>query len=187
MHLSTSTSWIGIDPSARSSGLAIITEGEVPIVYRVSPKNLRGAERLAFIRNEFVRFVSPLISGTPIACIEGPSLHSQNKADTLGQVRGIYLLALTDLNAEITVVAPTALKKFATKNGMASKDRMVNAAYAKWHLHLGDDEADAAWLAQLAYSLTTNKVDTREQLEVISGIRSPKTKPVVRFKHKTNV
>lgn len=157
------------------------------MVHRISPKNIRGAERLAFIRNEFVKFVSPRLQETLIACIEGPSLHSQNRADTLGQVRGIYLLALMDFNAEITVVPPTALKKFATKNGMASKERMIKAAYSKWNLCLCDDEADAVWLAQLAYSLTTNKVDTREQLEVISGIRSPKTKPVVRFRHRTNI
>jgi Holliday junction resolvasome RuvABC endonuclease subunit len=186
MPQDTSTLWIGIDPSATSTGIAFISEGKLSVV-RVQPRDLRGSARLAFLRNRFNREFELNKQDTIYACIEGPAFDACNKADTLGQVRGIFLLALEDAGATITVVPPTTLKKFATKHGNASKESMIAAAYTKWHRCLQEDEADAAWLAQLAFSLSTNNVDTRAQLEVLSGIRSPKTKPVVRFKHKTNV
>jgi len=186
MVTDTSTLWIGIDPAATSTGIAFIHEDRL-IVTRIIPRDLRGSARLAFLRNEFNKAFNPHKQPTIYACIEGPALSACNRADTLGQVRGIFLLTLEDIGANITVVQPTALKKFATKHGNASKEKMIIAAYNKWHRYLQEDEADAAWLAQLAFSLSTNNVDTRAQLEVLYGIRSPKTKPVVRFKVKMNI
>lgn len=186
MHQEASTLYIGIDPSATSTGIAFI-HNEKLWVTRIIPKNIYGSTRLAFLRNTFITQCNRYEPNKVFACIEGPALHACNRADTLGQVRGIFLLSLEDIKANITVVTPTALKKFATKHGNASKENMIAAAYNKWHRYLQEDEADAAWLAQLAFSLTTNNVDTRAQLEVLSGIRSPKAKPVVRFKVKTNI
>jgi Holliday junction resolvasome RuvABC endonuclease subunit len=183
----TSTIWLGVDPSATSTGLALITPELRLHTTTIRPKELREGSRLKFIQDALLEFVHTYSACKIYACVEGPSLDSQNQADKLGQVRGVILATLANLTASVTVVPPTTLKKFATKSGSADKDDMIDAAYSKWKTCLKNDEADAAWLAQLAYSLMTNKVDTREQLEVISGIRSPKTKPVVRFKHKTNV
>jgi Holliday junction resolvasome RuvABC endonuclease subunit len=186
MQSDTSTLWIGIDPAATSTGLAFIHHDRLSVV-RVQPRDLRGSARLAFLRNRFNQAFEQNKQPVIYACIEGPAISACNRADTLGQVRGIFLLALEDVGATITVVSPTTLKKFATKRGNASKEGMIKAAYVKWGRYLQNDEADAAWLAQLAFSLSTNTVDTRAQLEVLSGIRSPKTKPIIRFKVKTNV
>jgi Holliday junction resolvasome RuvABC endonuclease subunit len=186
MNQEASTLCIGVDPSATSTGIAFL-HNEQLLVTHIMPKKLCGAPRLAFLRNAFVEQCDKYTVDKIFACIEGPALSACNRADTLGQVRGIFLLSLEDIKATITVVQPTTLKKFATKHGNASKENMITAAYNKWHRYLQEDEADAAWLAQLAFSLSTNKVDTRAQLEVLSGIRSPKVKPVVRFKHKINI
>jgi Holliday junction resolvasome RuvABC endonuclease subunit len=142
---------------------------------------------LKFIQDGLLAFISRKEIQKLSACVEGPSLESLNQADTLGQVRGVILVTLENLGADVVIVPPTTLKKFATRSGSADKADMIKAALIKWKVILKDDAADAAWLAQLAYSLTTNKIDTREQLEVISGIRSPKAKPVLRFKRKTNI
>jgi Holliday junction resolvasome RuvABC endonuclease subunit len=183
----TSTLWIGVDPSAQSTGLAIITPELTLVTTTIRPKELRMGARLKFIQDGLLEFIHKQKVRKITACVEGPSLDSTNQADTLGQVRGVVLVTLENLGAEVTIVQPTTLKKFATRSGAADKEDMINAAFKKWNVALNNDAADAAWLAQVAYSLMTNKIDTREQLEVISGIRSPKTKPVLRFKQKTNV
>jgi Holliday junction resolvasome RuvABC endonuclease subunit len=187
MDQTPSTIWLGIDPSATSTGLAIITPDLGLRTETIRPKELRGGKRLKHHQDALLNFVREHKEKRILACIEGPSLDSTNKADTLGQVRGVFLVTLENLGAEVTVVQPTTLKKFATRSGSSDKEDMVKAAFSKWNVMLKDDAADAAWLAQIAWSLMTNKVDTREQLEVISGIRSPKEKPVVRFKVKINV
>jgi Holliday junction resolvasome RuvABC endonuclease subunit len=187
MNQTTSTLWVGVDPSATSTGLAVITPELTLATTTIRPKELRLGARLKFIQDELLAFVKNQNIQRIYSCIEGPSLESTNQADTLGQVRGVILVTLENLGAVVTVVPPTTLKKFATRSGSADKEDMIAAAFTKWNVVLKDDAADAAWLAQLAYSLTTNKIDTREQLEVISGIRSPKAKPVLRFKRKPNV
>jgi len=183
----TSTLWLGVDPSATSTGLALITQELVLVTTTIRPKELRMGARLKFIQDGILKFSREHPVKNIYACVEGPSLDSTNQADTLGQVRGVVLVTLENLGADVTIVQPTSLKKFATRSGSADKKDMINAAFKKWNVMLNDDAADASWLAQVAYSLMTNKIDTREQLEVISGIRSPKTKPVLRFKKQTNV
>ena len=187
MDQTTSTWWVGIDPSATSTGLAIITPELVLLTTTIRPKELRAGKRLKFLHDAILEFVNKKQACDIHACIEGPSYDSVNQADTLGQVRGVVLLTLEILKAKVTVVPPATLKKFATRCGSSDKDDMIKAAKNKWNVALNNDAADAAWLAQMAYSLMTNKIDTREQLEVISGIRSPKSKSVLRFKKKTNV
>lgn len=187
MNQTTSTLWVGVDPSATSTGLALITPELTLTTTTIRPNELRLGPRLKYIQDKLLEFVKDKDIQDIFACVEGPSLESTNKADTLGQVRGVVLVTLENLGAVVTVIPPTTLKKFATRSGSADKEDMIKAAFHKWNVTLKDDAADAAWLAQLAYSLMTNKIDTREQLEVISGIRSPKAKPVLRFKRKPNV
>ena len=140
----------------------------------LKPGNRRGVERLAYIRDAFK---SRLLEVPTHACIEGPSLYSVNRADDLGQLRGVFLLLLYDMNIPTTVVPPSSLKKFATGNGNASKERMVKSACKTFSLDVeSDDIADALWLAQLAKGLCGDCPVTRKQMEVISGIRNPKTK-----------
>lgn len=49
------------------------------------------------------------------------------------------------------------VKKFACGKGNANKDMMVLAAKKKWDLYLGEDEADARWIAETAYAENCNK------------------------------
>jgi len=138
---------------------------------------VKDVERLAYIRNHVKIFIDTH-GPCAHACIEGPSHGSTNRADDLGQLRGVLLLSLHDLKIPTTVIPPTVLKKFGARRGDASKEKMLKAAEQEFGILLGtqDDMADALWLAQLARALTEDIKLTRPQLEVVYGIRNPKPK-----------
>lgn len=173
MDKTTSRIYAGIDPSLRSTGIAIIGP-ETTMISTIKPKKLRGVERLQYIRNT----LNTQIIGCNSACIEGPALYAVNRADDIGQLRGVILVALADAGIPVQIIPPTSLKKFATGYGNATKEQMIIAAKTKSKVEiLGDDEADAYWLALLAQGLhePTSSL-TRYQFDVISGIRTPRIK-----------
>jgi len=172
--------YIGIDPSTRGTGIAIlsVTEGSLhQQTLRIALKE-DGPALLYLQCNVFKNFIrdarchNDKIVGI---CIEGPSLNSTNRADALGQVRGAYnLFCMQEFwpSAYPKEVPPTSLKKFFVGNGTASKAEMKEAATARgWDVR-SDDEADAAGLAELARALVDNDmVLTRKQLEAVKSIR----------------
>jgi Holliday junction resolvasome RuvABC endonuclease subunit len=174
MIIEASSLHLGVDPSATSTGIAILGLDTEPKTVLIRPKNLRGPDRLVFIRDELLNFLDKYLSNPIKSCVEDFSYKSINKADTLGQVRGIILLTLADLKIPIVMVAPKSLKKFGAKSGDASKEQMIIAAHNKWGIYCTDDEADALWLAQLSAALNGAKIENRKQMEVIHGIRNPK-------------
>jgi Holliday junction resolvasome RuvABC endonuclease subunit len=172
--------YLGIDPSPTKTGLSLILDDNDLLDTRivlVVPKGLTGTPRIRYTRDA----VKDFIQGIPetFAAIEGPSVYSVNQADKLGQLRGALLLFLEDLPAPTVIIPPSTLKKFATSNGGASKEKMKDAAYDLWNQRMTDDEADAAWLSFLAYAHFSPEplhALTRAQIEVIRGIRTPKAK-----------
>ncbi len=174
MHTSRSRFYLGIDPSLTSTGLVIIGQDRLHI-HRIQPRKLRGVERLAYIEDDVIGGVHAL-GGSWFAAIEGPSLHSTNRADDLGQLRGVLLMFLHRKKIPTLIVPPTTLKKYGTTRGNASKTKMIEAAERDANRKMQSDEADAYWLAHLcwAYHGTTYErptVLTRAQVEVLSGIR----------------
>ena len=71
----------------------------------------------------------------------GPQLA---KAVRLGE---IFRNGLDQLGMSWSNVAPSTLKKFATGNGRASKEQMIEAARERWPMCPNNDEADAFHLA----------------------------------------
>lgn len=176
------TRFVGIDPSAQSTGIAVLgIDGEVIDTACIIPRKLREQDRLLFLRDGLREVLSQHVPvyGMSTACIEGPALKAINKADTLGQVRGVFLVALADFKIHATVIQPTMLKKFATRSGAAQKDAMIAAALYRWpyldSTKINDDIADALWLAHIAHSLLTDKVHTRKQAEVILTLKEDST------------
>ena len=171
------SSYIGIDQSLRSTGIAVIRNEEIHFNLIQPEDSIKEVERLAYIRNEIKDFLN---SYGPYAhaCIEAPSYDSTNRADDLGQLRGIILLALYDWEIPATTIPPSVLKKFGARHGNASKENMIKYAEAEFNVKLGhqDDIADALWLAKLAKALNEDIILTRPQLEVVYGIRNPKPK-----------
>jgi len=163
--------YVGVDPSATSSGLALVC-GVTCEVYLVKPpKGCLGPARLAYHRDALRAFVRGRgIAGT---CIEGASHGSSSQGDKLGQVRGVYELALRDLGCVALEVPPQSLKKFASGSGGATKERMLKTARERWPEidFRTDDLADAMWLAEFARALTEKPENLRRcQLEAIRGV-----------------
>jgi Holliday junction resolvasome RuvABC endonuclease subunit len=181
MH-TTKTRWqyyLGIDPSAQSSGLALIAlQDGIPkrrdCVTITPPSDLRGAARLHYIFEKSRSFLNIQPHGAyPLSrtCIEGASLHSTNRETVLSEVRGIFLLLAYQLGkCEPTKLAPTQLKKFETGSGSASKDEVMRSVLARgnWDPN-NDDEADACVAAETAYALDYHETAdlTRPQLELV--------------------
>jgi crossover junction endodeoxyribonuclease RuvC len=185
--------YLGIDPSLRKTGLSLIIVDGCLLDTRITaviPKNLTGIIRYQYIQSALKEFIKdfPALS----AAIEGPSLYSVNRADDLGKLRGRLSLILEDSGVPMLEIPPTVLKKFATGNGGASKTRVQIAAIDMWGQPMTEDEADASWLAFIAY-VHFNPEPLhglkRHQLEVLHGIRTPKTKrePVSMNRATTNI
>ena len=173
MHPSPSRFYVGIDPSLRSTGLSLLGPKQI-LAYCVRPKSMNGAQRLVFHRN----MLRALLEECTYACIEGPSLGSTNRADDLGQLRGVLLVELADKNIPCLVIPPTTLKKFGAGSGAASKQLMIESAQELSGLeNLNDDEADAFWLAYLAFALNEKPTGLkRHQLEVLFSLKNKKIK-----------
>jgi Holliday junction resolvasome RuvABC endonuclease subunit len=174
---SVTSSYIGIDQSLTSTGIAVVGLNTACELIQ-PPDKLYGVKRLAYIRDSVREFVTKY-GPSSFACIEGPSIKSTNRADELGQLRGVLRLALYDWHLPHRMIAPTVVKKFGARTGSASKGKMLRAAEKEFELMLGeqDDLADALWLAKLAWALNDDNLKlTRPQLEVVYGIRNPKPK-----------
>ena len=176
---------MGIDPSIRKTGIALLTyhpDGQITRHTKLikTATDWHEVERLRELRRgalAFTKRAHPIAGGA----IEAASLYSVNQADKLGGVRGVLAVFLADIAESLPyVIPPSSLKKFATGNGNASKEKMILAARRQWGI-VSEDEADAAWLAEFAAALHNETHSlTRKQLEAINGIREmshPKPKP----------
>lgn len=178
--------YVGIDPSLTKTGLAILVGADAFATKLIKVPG-EGVSRLRGYRDELKTNLEFMImkyrSGIAHICIEDASYGSTNRADSLGQLRGVLAVCAADFCEKVTLVAPTRLKLFATGSGSSDKAKMIKAAVDKWGVDPGisDDEADALWLAFMAQALA-GKVGTlkRSQLETIRGIREPSVKRRVR-------
>lgn len=196
MHPLPSRSYIGIDPSLTSTGLAILqinSDGIPTLKTETICMTSKKADRLFDIHERVTTQVTQTIELGFIpqgACIEGAAFNAINRADDMGQVRGILLLLLRQFKLPYLTVAPTRLKKYATGKGGASKENMVDAALSEWDKVMSDDEADAAWLAHLAcafFDTPQVRLRKRYQLEVIHGIRESAHKDCVKLTRNLNM
>ena len=173
--------YIGIDPSLRGTGIALLSVEETEVTRRTLRIGLPddGPVLLYLQCNAFLEFVGETVGYNLCSisgiCIEGGSFGSTRRADSAGQIRGAYLLCCIQnfgLNVIPREVPPTSLKKFFAGTGTASKERMIAAAEScNWTVE-SDDEADAAGLAELAWAMHDETLPiTRKQLEAIKGIR----------------
>lgn len=87
-----------------------------------------------------------------LVCIEAPLPHGPGTVSLTRQaeVRGVVLRDLFELDVPFVEVLPSNVKRFATGNGAASKEAMIEAAHAEGAEPLNDDEADAFHLRRMA-------------------------------------
>lgn len=112
-----------------------------------------------------------------LAVYEGPSLGGPGITGKLTSAgyRAVVLLRLFELDVAAVLVEPGALKRYATGNGNASKEAMIEAAEELGAHPRNDDEADAFLLRHLgraAYGL--EELTVKHRLEVVAGHTWPR-------------
>lgn len=78
-------------------------------------------------------------------------------AHVFGAWEGVLHEALEGFDVLIVQLTPSEVKRHATGHGMAQKHQMQAAAKKRWRLDdVGEDEADALWICDLARTRLTN-------------------------------
>ncbi len=183
MTASSGPVFVGIDSALNNVGLFAFEPDAWWTSHLVQAKPRRGAERLAYLRSEVRSWLDSLPSVTSGA-IEDGAYSSAGKIYQLGGIQHILQLELWDcVEASLTEVAPSQLKKFQTGKSGALKKWMKEAATtwlsansecsARWEEReiSNDNIADALGLARIAYAIHTENVTTRAEAEVLVALQ----------------
>lgn len=170
--------YLGIDPSLSSTGIALINRDTLEVLtYTIKTGSLRAGARLRFIHEQLSKCV-PDDLRILSACVEGYAYGGLGKLAELAEAGGVVRLFLASRDVPYDVVAPAALKKYATGDANAEKQDVISAINRKHQISLRDDnQADALVLADIAKNKAcpANIVE-RPALEVVQNLLSPKAK-----------
>lgn len=175
--------YLGIDPSYTGFAYVLLTDDD----YRVrlfdfsTTQAGEGPARLARIYETLHKEFSLMAFEYDVqhVLIEGYANGAKFGREILGELGGVLRLALHYVigSSRIRTVAPTALKKYTTGTGVASKDIMLLSVFQKWGISLTDNNlADAYAAARLAQALTTGGEHKYEKEVVTSILEGPKKK-----------
>lgn len=171
--MATQEWFLGIDPSAASTGVTAISNDGDKIVKAIVTGNLRGAERLLFISSNLQ---AALIGKKITSCfIESPAYDAVHKEFILGEVLGCIKLTLIQNGVyNIRDATPTQVKKFMAGSGRASKDQVSAAAVLDGCPSTQNDITDSWSLARIAQSVHAGRscINKRHSVEVIHSIIS---------------
>ena len=165
------TTVLGIDASARSTGLVLFEQSKPTIEHVIKPGNRKEGARLKYIEEALNSVIRN--KDIALATMEGPSYRSTNKPFTLGEVYGTFKLILCKLEVPLVIVPPRALKKYAVGKGTAKKELMISAAMSQGCGTEQEDIADAWHLACLALDLLkgNSSLSTRASEEVVQSLK----------------
>lgn len=145
---------VGLDLSLVATGVAVMTPSGLR-THRITVEG-RGILRLRRIAGE----IRTHIRAADLVVVEGPSYGSVGAGTH--ERAGLWWLVQDRLwrhGIACAVVPPANLKKYAVGAGggkNASKDKVLLAAARQWPFFTGDNnEADAAWLAQMGLDYLT--------------------------------
>lgn len=167
------TGILGLDMSTKSTGVALPTGRTLTL--RAPTTDV--ARRLHWFEGALVRIAR--LYQPDLVMVEGYSLGSPGVLSTirLAELGGVVRCRLHELGIRYLEVPPGQLKRYATANGNAPKERMVMAAVVAGATPRNDDEADAYLLRALgmhgvdSVDLLAADVDHRTiRLEVIAAI-----------------
>ena len=151
---------LGIDPSLRGTGLALIEfiPGRQPVLLRCSTVKVGARATMAFCLGEISRAVTVFVTEfDPRHVALEQTIYVQNfqTAQILGAARGAAIAAAALQSKEIFEYAPLRVKSAVVGQGRASKDQMARTVMAMLGhgRAMAFDEADAAGVA-LCHALT---------------------------------
>jgi crossover junction endodeoxyribonuclease RuvC len=145
---------LGIDPSLRGTGLALIefVPGRPPVLLRCQTLKLPAKHSMAHCLGEIHRAVAAFVADfdPPHVALE-QTIYVQNfqTAQILGAARGAAISAAALRQKEVFVYAPLRVKLAVVGNGRASKDQMARSVMGLLGhgRAMAFDEADAAGVA----------------------------------------
>ena len=170
-----------MDPSITNTGLVVLDSqmnedfiSESSAVIKSSVVRSTGALRLKMLK-EHLELSLQSYTALSVA-YEGYSFHSTNKSFSLGELGGVYKLALYELTGEDPrIVSPNKLKIFATGSGGAGKEAMIRMAKEEGFRYSSHDLCDAFFLAKYCFyrenpekaaELDTHRKLVRNRLEI---------------------
>lgn len=167
----TSPKIVGLDLSLTSTGVAVVQAGVVS-THRIQPPGPAKMSRQARLR-ELYRGIRPLAWGATHITVEGPAYGAPQGMHLLGGVwwMVMHVMWLDNPDAEVVVVTPHLLKKYALGTSKAEKDEILAAVILRYGVPVrGNDESDALVLAamtadQLGQPLATVPQVNREALK----------------------
>jgi crossover junction endodeoxyribonuclease RuvC len=183
---------IGIDPSLTSTGIVVLRDGKVELAVTTKNKPELGIiERVRLIYERIVDIQENLSDGEKwqapdLIVIEGFSYGSKGRSvfdiAYLGwRIREELEWLKEQDNIPWLEVPPSQLKKFATGQGNANKEIILQQVYKRWGVEFSDNnQADAYVLAQIGRAYLGGMDDLAAfQLEVIANLKGekPKKKP----------
>lgn len=186
---------IGIDPSLTSTGIVVLRDGKVELAVTTKNKPALGTiDRVRLIYERIVCVAENLTDGEKwqapdLIVIEGFSYGSKGRSvfdiAYLGwRIREELEWLKEQDNISWLEVPPSQLKKFATGQGNANKEIILQQVYKRWGVEFSDNnQADAYVLAQIgrAYLGETDDL-TAFQQEVIANLKGEKPKKKTRKK-----
>jgi crossover junction endodeoxyribonuclease RuvC len=145
---------LGIDPSLRGTGLALIefAAGRQPVLLRCQTVRLPAKHAMAHCLGEIHRAVAVFVADfDPAHVALEQTIYVQNfqTAQILGAARGAAISAAALRQKEVFEYAPLRVKLAVVGNGRASKDQMARTVMALLGhgRAMAFDEADAAGVA----------------------------------------
>jgi len=145
---------LGIDPSLRGTGLALLelAPGRPPLLLRCRTVTVPARQPLAFALGEIHRHVSEFLEGAGVRHVAlEQTIYVQNfqTAQILGAARGAAIAAAAIRDLPVFEYAPLRVKQAVVGAGSASKEQMARTVMAilGHGRALAFDEADAAGVA----------------------------------------
>ncbi len=181
---------MGIDPSLTSTGIVVLRDGEIEIAQTTQNRPELGTiYRVHLILHQIIGRLNdindtykPELSQAPdLIVIEGFSYGSKGRSvfDTayLGwRIREELERLKNSANTPWIEVTPSQLKKFATSQGTAPKEIILQQIYKRWGVELHDNnQGDAFVLAKIGEAYLGNRGGwTVNQQEIIAALKGEK-------------
>lgn len=142
---------LGIDPSLRNTGLAILDTDAHKLIYTRTIRPLQ-SDSLQVRLHHTYKHIRELLRNTPIkrAAIETPYFGKYSTALKVAMAYGVCLCACEDAGVVVSHYSPACVKKNATGIGSAHKNMVIHAIELIYGIKgLDSHMADAAALAHV--------------------------------------
>lgn len=164
----SNTTFVGVDQALRNTGVCLLTASKTDL-FTITPKKLKGPERLAYIRDALVEcFTDESIA---YGALEQGAYAGSGRVFQLGGVSAVVQLVFFDLGINYAIVAPNQLKTHFVGYADAKKSWIQDAAEKELGWRPNDDEADAYALARIARDVYLDRADHRKAAQVIVRLR----------------